>query len=229
MTTQIDRRRNYILVLDVETIGVEDRSIFDIGFMVVDKKGNKYERRSYLVREIFNNMELMSKAYYFKKYPTYIEELALGLHSLEDWEIIMMDMYSLIKEYNIKTVMAYNLSFDLGALQYTNESLRNREFKMFDSLFKQCIWGLSVQTICQQKTFKRQVMERGLVTKSGKYLSSSAETVYKYITQCWDFEESHQGLKDVEIEVEIMVRCYAQHKSHEKGIISQPFKFLEIK
>lgn len=225
---KIDKRKNYVLVLDVETIGVDDRSIFDIGFIVADKKGNKYEKRSYLVREVFNNMELMSKAYYFKKYPTYIEELAQGLHKLENWEIILMDMYNLIKEYNITTVMAYNLQFDLGALKYTNESLRGREFKMFDNLITQCIWGLSVQTICQQKTFKRQIMERGILTPSKKFMSTTAETVYKYITQDWEFVEAHQGLKDVEIEVDIMAKCYAQHKKFQKGIIAQPFRFAKI-
>ena len=225
---KIDKRRNYVLVLDVETVGVDDRSIFDIGFIVADKKGNKYQKRSYLVEEVFTNMDLMSKAYYFKKYPTYIKELANGVHTLEKWEIILMDMYNLIQEYNISTVMAYNLQFDLSALAYTNKSLRGREFKLFDNLMKQCIWGLSVQTICQQKTFKRQIMERELFTASKKFMSTSAETVYKYLTQNWEFVEAHQGLKDVEIEVDIMAKCYRQHKKVEKGIIAQPFQLARI-
>ena len=173
-------------------------------------------------------MDLMSKAYYFKKYPTYIKELANGVHTLEKWEIILMDMYNLIQEYNISTVMAYNLQFDLSALAYTNKSLRGREFKLFDNLMKQCIWGLSVQTICQQKTFKRQIMERELFTASKKFMSTSAETVYKYLTQNWEFVEAHQGLKDVEIEVDIMAKCYRQHKKVEKGIIAQPFQLARI-
>ena len=225
---KIDLRRNYLLVLDVETIGVDEKLVFDIGFIVADKKGNKYERRSYLVEEVFTDMAAMSKAYYFKKYPTYVKELAAGVHTLEKWEVILMDMYNLIKEYKITTVMAYNLQFDLSALQYTNNALRGREFKMFDNLIKQCIWGLSVQTICQQKTFKRQIMERELLTASKKFMSTSAETVYKYITQNWDFVEAHQGLKDVEIEVDIMAKCYAQHKKHDKGIIAQPFRLAKI-
>ena len=64
-----------------------------------------------------------------------------------------MDMYNLIKEYKITTVMAYNLQFDLSALQYTNNALRGREFKMFE-INKAMYLGLSVQTICQQKHSK---------------------------------------------------------------------------
>ena len=85
---KIDLRRNYLLVLDVETIGVDEKLVFDIGFIVADKKGNKYERRSYLVEEVFTDMTAMSKAYYFNKYPTYIKELAAGVHTLEKWEVI---------------------------------------------------------------------------------------------------------------------------------------------
>ena len=42
-------KKKYLLVLDVETIGVDEKLVFDIGFIVADKKGNNYERRSYLV------------------------------------------------------------------------------------------------------------------------------------------------------------------------------------
>ena len=39
---------------------------------------------------------------------------------------------------------------------------------------------------------------------------------------------SDQGLKDVEIGVDIMAKCYAQHKKHDKGIIAQPFRLAKI-
>ena len=59
---RIDRRINYKLVLDTETCPV-DKTIeevlpsnmwtYDIGWAVVDKKGNVYRTRSYVVAEIF--------------------------------------------------------------------------------------------------------------------------------------------------------------------------------
>ena len=45
-----------------------------------------------------------------------------------------------------------------------------------------------------------------LFTDSGNY-STTAETMYKYITNKIDFVEEHTGLSDVMIEKEIFVEC----------------------
>ena len=54
--TKIDRRRNYFLCIDTETVpvdkdfeGVDPYNMwtYDIGFAVVDKKGNVYESDDY--------------------------------------------------------------------------------------------------------------------------------------------------------------------------------------
>ena len=223
-----DKRVKKFLVLDTETIGVSDRGVFDIGYIICDKQGNKFIKRSYLVKELFLDQKRMSKAYYFSKYPQYLQGLNDGDFQIETWENILKEMYTLIKKYDVKTVSAYNLAFDLSAIQYTNKDLRNKDFKMFDDIEKLCIWGLSAETICQQKTFKKQVLEKGILTASKKFLSTSAETVYKYITQQWDFEESHTGLQDVEIEVDILSRAIRQNKKISKGILASPYRLAKI-
>ena len=223
-----DKRVKKFLVLDVETIGVDDRGIFDIGYIICDKLGNKFIKRSYLVKEVFLDMSRMRKAFYFKKYPQYLQGLNDNEFQIETWENIMREMYSLIKEYDIKVISAYNLQFDLGALQYTNKELRGKDFEMFKHIEKLCIWGMSAETICQQKTFRKQIQKREILTASKKFLSTSAETVYKYITQNWEFEESHTGLADVEIEVEILAKCIAQHKKCSKGIVGSPYRLAKV-
>ena len=74
---KVDKRKKYLMVLDVETtnnaIGVKgapnDGLVYDIGFVVCDKKGNIYAKRSFAIKEIFDWKELMSTAYYNKKLP----------------------------------------------------------------------------------------------------------------------------------------------------------------
>ena len=39
----------------------------------------------------------------------------------------MLELKALIEEYNIKEVSAYNLSFDLNAINKTNQLIRGRE------------------------------------------------------------------------------------------------------
>ena len=59
---KVDRRKKYIMVLDVETtnnqIGVKnapnDGLVYDIGFTIADKKGNVYVKRSFAIKEIFD-------------------------------------------------------------------------------------------------------------------------------------------------------------------------------
>ena len=223
-----DKRVKKYLVLDTETIGVDDRGVFDIGYIICDKDGNKFIKRSYLVREVFTDMARMKNAYYFSKYPNYLEGLNDGSFELQDWCYILSEMYGLIKKYDVKVLSAYNLQFDLGAIAYTNKNIRNKDIHLFDNLEKLCIWGMATETICQQKTFRKQVIANNLLTASGKFLSTSAETVYKYLLQDWTYKEEHTGLEDVEIEVNILARAFRQHKRMSKGIVAQPFRAVAI-
>jgi len=53
-TPKIDRRKKYFLVLDTETAnGLDDPFVYDLGFVVADRKGNIYERHSYIIYDIF--------------------------------------------------------------------------------------------------------------------------------------------------------------------------------
>ena len=73
---KIDKRVHYIMVLDVETTNnnmekgaKNDGLVYDIGFVVCDKQGNIYCKRSFAIKEIFDWTELMSTAYYYRKLP----------------------------------------------------------------------------------------------------------------------------------------------------------------
>ena len=49
MTDKIDHRKHYHIVLDTETTnGFDDPFVYDCGFAVVDKKGNVYEKFSFV-------------------------------------------------------------------------------------------------------------------------------------------------------------------------------------
>ena len=85
---KIDRRKHYIIVLDTETCPLDkefngvspfNMFVYDIGWAVVDKHGNVYETKSYMVKDIFEGeKQLMLSAYYANKIPKYVEDLANG-------------------------------------------------------------------------------------------------------------------------------------------------------
>ncbi|MEG2697240.1 MAG: hypothetical protein RR952_06695 [Cetobacterium sp.] len=233
-----DKRVKKVLVFDTETTPLKkmekgegfdrDQVVFDLGYIIADKKGNKIIKKSYLVDEIFTNTELMKNAYFWSKYPDYLRGIGEGKFIIKKWLDILVELQGFIEKYNITEVYAYNVAFDMEMLGRTNKHLRGRKFGLFDDMSVNCLWGMSAETICQQKTFKRVIRERGILTASKKYLSTNAETVYKYITNNWEFEESHTGIDDVEIEVEILAHCFKQHKKMSKGIIANPFNLAKI-
>lgn len=77
---KIDRRKSYYMVFDTETSnGLDDPIVYDIGFVIVDKKGNVYEAKSFVIYETFCKMkDLMQSAYYADKIPNYIEQIERG-------------------------------------------------------------------------------------------------------------------------------------------------------
>ena len=77
---KIDRRKNYYMVIDTETAnGLEKPLVYDVGFQIVDKKGNVYEKGSYIVYEIFcKQKEMMKSAYYAEKLPRYEKDIKEG-------------------------------------------------------------------------------------------------------------------------------------------------------
>ena len=61
-----------ILVIDTETTNDIDCPImYDCSFIVADLKGNIYDKKAYVVADVFLNDELMSSAFYLEKKPQY--------------------------------------------------------------------------------------------------------------------------------------------------------------
>ena len=60
-------------------------------------------------------------------------------------------------------------------------------------------------------TYIKFALKNGLESPAGN-IQTSAESCYKFLKNQIDFVESHTGLEDVKIEVEILAQCYKEHK-----------------
>ena len=65
--------------------------------------------------------------------------------------------------------------------------------------------------------YQRQFHDKKIFTDSGKFLKGTAEAMYKYMIQDFNFIEEHMGIYDCEIEVDILARCYRQNKKYTKS------------
>ena len=226
---KIDKRHTYGIILDTETantITEEDGKLnmnyvlpYDFGFAVIDTKGRIYEQFSYVNEDIFcDEYTLMKSAYYADKIPNYIRDLAKGKRQLATTYEIRKIITDLIKKYNCKFVMAHNARFDLRACnniqRWTTKSKYRYVFpkgiEIWDSL------KASRSVIAKMPTYVKFCQENGYMTKHKiPQVRLTAEIIYRFITGNNNFVESHTGLEDIQIELEIYKYCKKQHKAME--------------
>lgn len=216
------RTTEKFIVLDVETANdTVDALTYDVGFIVADRHGNIYESHSFCVYDIYRGeRELMQSAYYAHKLPLYEEGLKNGEYKLVKFSTVKSIIWKLMADYNITKVFAYNCHFDRNALTKTQRWLTKSKYRwFFPKETEFCdIWNFACSTICQQKGYKDFCELNGYISNRGNNYRSSAECVYQFIINQNTFEELHQGLADVYIEYEILLKCYATHKKVETDI-----------
>lgn len=219
---KIDKRKKYIMVLDVETTNnnmekgaKNDGLVYDIGFTIADKKGIIYAKRSFVVKEVFDWAELMSTAYYKEKLPIYYKRL-------EEQTTVKMSIWEIRKRiqkameiFDITEVYAYNANFDNTTLNNTVRYLSGSSCRWFFPYGTQIcdIWHIACQVLGTQKTFQWEN-----VRNEKDNLITNAERMFAYISQDFDFQEEHTGLADAIVETAILARCFSSHKKIDKKI-----------
>lgn len=222
----MDKRLSYFCGVDTETCnglaGVGDGMpiVYDIGWAIVDKRGNSYIERSFVVEDVFFGMvDSMNMAYYKNKIPAYIEDINAHRREVASLYHIRKVFAQDCKEYNVKAIFAYNTRFDLEALNNTLRYISKSKMRYFFPYGVE-LWDamkMARQVIATQKGYINFCTAHKHVTKSGK-ARTSAEVMYRYITGAHDFKESHTGLEDVQIEAKIFAHCIRQHKRMEKRL-----------
>ena len=217
------RTKEMLLVIDTETCNsVEEPLPYDIGYAICDRLGNVYLKRSFVVAEIFLDMkDVMQSAYYANKIPMYWEDIKSGKREIRTFRTIRNIVHEDMKTYKVKKVGAYNMGFDRKALnnltRYVTKSFYRWFFPFGTEYF--CIWHMACQTILNTKSYIDFAEKNGLVSEKDNILTS-AESTYKFLTKEVNFIESHTGLEDVEIETEIMAKCYRTHKKMNPNVNS---------
>ena len=123
---KLDRRREYFLILDCETaclphvadlapaqrktVGISKPLIYDIGWTIIDRQGRTYDRKNFLISEIFSVPAIFDTAYYADKRPLYLEKLQAGEIVLTDWRAATKELEDALNA--VKAVGAYNAAFD---------------------------------------------------------------------------------------------------------------------
>jgi hypothetical protein len=201
------------VVTDIETT-LKHRIAFDIAWRIIDKSGREYNKGSYVVRESFR----LDVPFFKEKLGHYFDDAYSQL-------IQPASIYEVREEYNGQIAAlqnaghrviacAYNAAFDFKYLPETIQKISGdtsqrwmqRKVELMDIWD---FWGLSVP-----------LNYTAMPTASGKYISTSAESAYRWEFNQSDFEERHIAWHDCLIESDILLKTIKRKKP--MPIVSRP-------
>lgn len=211
-------------MVDTESTGLNtgiqdengDAFVYDIGFAVVDRHANIIDNQvySFVVSEVFFGMrDKMQSAYYSWKIPEYMNDIESGKRNVARFFFIQGVINQLIVKYNIRAVVAHNMRFDNGALNFTTHRLSKGLKKYFFpyGVDKWCTLAMARSLMYKKPVYKAFCQKYGFTQKNGTP-RLTAEILFRFITNQTDFEEKHTGIEDVMIEKEILAYFMRQHK-----------------
>ena len=150
----------------------------------------------------------------FKKAIPFTELYINKLYSpdYQEWEKIQRNLcYKIMNERYKKD--------DDKEFDGENFKFRGEEFPLFD------LWGLATKHLLNNATYKKKCLNNDMLTASGTFFKTSAESTYRYLKDKYDFDEAHTALDDATIETYILSRI-AQKSAITIGIIFFPFREL---
>lgn len=153
-------KKKYYLVLDTETatlpfaneiaktakqklaVAIAKPLIYDIGWTIIDRKGNIIKTANYIVQETFFVPNIFNTAYYKEKRPQYIEMLETGKAKAMRWNEIALELMNDLDFCSL--ACAYNACFDFKkAIPFTDKYIRKlysaQYQKWEDKQYKKCL------------------------------------------------------------------------------------------
>ena len=197
------------LMFDTETTNeIECPICYDFGFSVIDDEGKVYERGSYVVADVFLDQELMASAYFADKIPAYWDDIKSGKRLLRRWQTIKSIVRDVMAQHEITCVVAHNTRFDYLSTATTQRYLTCSKWRYFFPYGTQFLDTLKMAraTFSKDEEYIAFCNEHQFLNKHNKP-QLTAEVLYRYLTNNIEFVESHTGLEDVEIEMQIFLEC----------------------
>ena len=219
-----------IFMTDTETAGeIMKALVYDFGGgKTTLRDGSLSKTMNYINYNVFyEKQEMMQSAYYANKLPSYRDEIWSGEREVFDIMDIRAKVHKYFKENNITVVCAHNARFDIRALNNTVREASNGKVKYFFPYGIE-VWDtlkMARQVLGKMPTYRKFCEDNNYMTNHviprPRY---TAEIIYKFITKDLSFQEAHTGLKDVEIETEILAYLVKQHKKMDKVLYHAPNK-----
>lgn len=193
-----------IVVFDTETTDLKKPFCYNVGYLIADSDSKEILlRREFCAEQTWSNLQLFQSAYYAEKRPLYVNRMRQRKIVLDKWGYIMQQMKRDFAAFEVAGAYAYNAPFDDSVFQYNCDWFKTQN--PFDNI---PIFDIRayVHQFLVDETFKKFCEDNQYFTESGNY-STTAETLFRYISGDYNFNEEHTALADSEIEFEILMNC----------------------
>lgn len=192
-----------ICVFDTETTSLEKPFCYNIGYVILNDKWEILLQRSFVVQQIWHNLPLFSTAYYAEKRPIYVKEMRAKKTRMDKFGFICQQMIRDFQQFNVAAAFAYNSPFDEKVFNFNCDWFK--VINPFDTIPIYDIRGY-VHNSLMKNDFFMFCEYNQLFTETGNY-STTAETLYKYISRDTEFIEAHTAIEDSLIEYQILKYC----------------------
>jgi len=192
-------KRRYFLLVDTETTA--ENTVFDFGYLLVDRQGSIVEKAGYILAETMgsdlfflrDDPKWTAKAAKAKK-ARYREMYRCGLRTLRTVQQVNADLVRIVTEYD-PVMTAYNLDFDLKACAATRIELG------FSLMFD--LWAAAAARICTTRNYRKWLLQTHGFTPRSKHgfmsMKTSAEYVGSYVRGLDRPDvEPHTAVEDLE-------------------------------
>ena len=197
----------HYMVFDTETVSLEKPFCYNVGYIIADSdNGEIVCKREYVIEQIWGNAELFTTAYYADKRQLYVGRMRARRVLLEKWGYVTQQIIRDIKAFEVQAAYAYNSPFDEKVFAFCCDWFKT--INPFDLIPVFDIRGYVHQFIAFNADFQEWAENRKAFTEAGNF-STTAETIYRYISGQEEFDEEHTALADSKIENEILRYCIA--------------------
>lgn len=194
------------IIFDTETISLNKRFIYNIGYVITDGDGKTLFERDLIIRQVYDNKPLFATAYYADKRPIYTKYMKGRRAKKVSWGEACRIMCKDIKDFDVADGYAYNSDFDEQAFYFTHCFFGNKR-RPLDGIKIHDIMDY-IKVITQTENYKRFCQAYGYITKhSTPRPKQTAECVYAYLTNNGTYKEEHTALADSRIESFILTKC----------------------
>jgi hypothetical protein len=193
---------NAYVVMDTET-SFRDGLVFDFGWTTIDKRGNVLGSCDLNFLDVITK----EKPYYINKIAGYARRQRKGEHKVTTFAVGQR-LFNLhiahLKARGFRVILcAYNAAFDCRVLAGTARRFGCGKF-LRHSVDLLDIWGNWAISAPKAYTAPK--------TASGKFMSTSAENVYRFEMQMPEFVEAHTAYADTKIEAQILLKILNRKK-----------------